>query len=83
MAVIKWFVRAQGRICTTESIAYHMPVTGITEATRPAYVITMTAAVADIMIAVRVVDMVVVKDVVITDMAAAMVVDTIGGKNDV
>ena len=52
-----------------------MPVTGITEATKPAYVITMAAAVADIMIADRVVGMVVAKDMVIMDMGAVMVME--------
>jgi hypothetical protein len=47
-----------------------MPATEITEATRPVYVITM-AAVADIMIAARVVVMI----VGIMDMVVAMVID--------
>jgi hypothetical protein len=77
MEVIKWFVRAQGHICTTENIAYVMPVTGITEATKPAYVIMMAGAVADTMIAVRVVVMVMVTVIMVADMD--MAVDTIVG----
>jgi hypothetical protein len=56
-----------------------MPATEITEVTRPAYVITMAAAVADIMIAAHVVIMIVVMDVDIMDMVVVMAVDTIVG----
>ena len=58
MAVIKWFATVQDLIRTSASTALLMPVTEITEATRPVYVITVAEVVTTI--AVRVdVDMVI------------------------
>jgi hypothetical protein len=77
MVDIKWFVRAQGHICTTESTALVMPVTGIIEAIKPAYVIT-TVAVADT-IAVRVdMDMaVVIISIMVMDVDMDMIVGSL------
>ena len=71
MAVIKWFATVQALIRTSASTALRMPVTGITETTRPAYVIPVEVVVITIAVPV-VVDM--GMDMAII-MAAVMVMD--------
>ncbi|OQP60821.1 hypothetical protein A4R26_19665 [Niastella populi] len=74
MAVIKWFATVQDLIRTSASTALLMPVTGITGATRPAYVIPVEAAVTTIAVPVDVDMDTVTIMVAVMDMVVDMIV---------